>query len=389
VLFGGASVPIRDQVPSDVVIRRNTFTRPMRWRDPVIASPVDVSAAVSPGGTLPAGRYAYRVVARRPAYDTVATSEPSMEVSGTAGGNDRIVVTWAAVPDATEYRVYRVGPGARVYWTVPAPRFTDDGRSPTTEGQPEKATRWQVKNLLELKNARRVQIAGNLFENNWAQAQNGTAILFTPRAEGGQCPWCVVEEVTFEYNVVRGVGSAFNILGVDDYTPSQQTRAIRIRHNEFVDMSERWGGTGYFALLQRQPRDVVIDHNTIVSEGGGGVIQVDGPPIDGFVLTNNVARHNRYGIIGSGHAPGNDSIKAFFPKGVIRRNVLAGGSASDYPSDNKFPSVGEFEAHFLDYRRGMFTLRPRTDWAGAGTDGLDLGAVFAEHERPAAQTQTQ
>ena len=382
VLFGGSLVPIRNLVPSNIVIRRNTITRPVSWRDPVIASPNMVTANVMSGGQLPAGRNVYRVVARRPAYDAQAWSEPSVEVSATVSANDRVVLTWAPVADATEYRVYGRTAGATGYWTVSAPGFTDDGRPPAAQGRPEGATRWQVKNLLELKNARHVQIANNLFENNWAQAQSGTAIVLTPRTEGGQFPWCVVEDVVFEYNVVRGVGAGFNILGIDDEAPSQQTNNIRIRHNEFVDMTSRWGGSGYFALVHGRPRDIVIDHNTIVSEGGGGVIQVDGPPIEGFVLTNNVARHNSYGIIGSSHAPGMNSIQAFFPKAVITRNVLAGGSGAQYPPGNAFPSVAEFESHFVDYRRGNFALRPGTDWSRAATDGLDLGAVVPERERP-------
>ena len=384
LLLGGAAVPIRNQVPSDVVIRGNTLTRPVSWRDPVLPSPAGVSAIVMPGGKLAAGSYTYRVVARRPAYDTDASSNPSLEVNATAGADDRIVLSWAPVPDAKEYRVYGRTPGATGYWRVTAPTFTDDGRPAAAQGQPEHATRWQVKNLLELKNARRVRIVSNVFQNNWSEAQNGTAILFTPRAEGGQCPWCVVEDVTFEYNVVRGVGSAFNIFGIDDYTPSQQTNRIRIRHNEVSDMTKRWGGTGYFALVHGRPRDVVIDHNTIVSEGGGGVIQADGPPIEGFVLTNNIARHNSYGIIGSGHAPGTDSIQVFFPKAVITHNVMAGGSGSPYPGGNRFPSISDFEAHFTDYLHGNFTLRPGTDWSRGGTDGLDLGAVFPEGARPRA-----
>jgi hypothetical protein len=289
------------------------------------------------------------------------------------------------VPDATEYRVYGRGLGAaNGYWTVKSPSFTDDGQPIAASGQPKSPTYWQVKNLLELKNARRVQIAQNLLENNWTQAQNGTAILFTPRADGGRCPWCVVEDVTFEYNVVRHVGSGFNILGIDDDSPSQQTNKIRIRHNEFVDMTKTWGGSGYFALIQGRPRDIVIDHNTIVSEGGGGVIQVDGPPVEGFVLTNNVARHNSYGIIGTGNAPGAGSIRRFFPNAVIARNVFAGGPASEYPPGNMFPSIAEFEAHFVDYRNGNFAVRPRSDWAGKGTDGIDLGAVFPGGARPPA-----
>src|SRR5688572_22027579 len=40
-------------------------------------------------------------------------------------------------------------------------------------------TEWAVKNLFELKNARRVLVEGNVFERNWTHAQNGFAILFT------------------------------------------------------------------------------------------------------------------------------------------------------------------------------------------------------------------
>ena len=44
-----------------------------------------------------------------------------------------------------------------------------------------------VKNLLELKNARRVTIDGNLFEYSWSSGQAGYAIVFTPRnQEGGK-----------------------------------------------------------------------------------------------------------------------------------------------------------------------------------------------------------
>jgi hypothetical protein len=46
-----------------------------------------------------------------------------------------------------------------------------------------------------------------------------------------------------------------------------------------------------------------------------------------------------------------------------------------YPAGNEFPTIGEFEAHFRNYAAGNFSLQPGTDWANAGTDGLDLGAI--------------
>ena len=46
--------------------------------------------------------------------------------------------------------------------------------------------RWSVKNLFELKNAQRVLIDGNIFENCWVDAQTGFAIVFTPRNQEEQ-----------------------------------------------------------------------------------------------------------------------------------------------------------------------------------------------------------
>ena len=80
-----------------------------------------------------------------------------------------------------------------------------------------KSEAWVVKNLLELKNARYVQIDGNLLENNWAQGQSGFAVVFTVRAHGTRASWSTIEHVRFENNVVRHSGSAINILGYVDW----------------------------------------------------------------------------------------------------------------------------------------------------------------------------
>src|SRR5205823_193559 len=54
---------------------------------------------------------------------------------------------------------------------------------------------WVVKNLMELKNAQRVLAEGNTYEHNWAEDQNGYAILFTVRNQDGAAPWSVVQDV--------------------------------------------------------------------------------------------------------------------------------------------------------------------------------------------------
>jgi hypothetical protein len=388
ILFGGAAPSLTDLVPSNIVIRGNTITRPLRWRDPILRAPTSPRGSAAAGaGSLPAGQYGYSIVARRGGYDSIAVSNPSAEVTVTLGSPGRAMLSWDPVPDAADYVVYGRGPGNPTEWWVTAgTSFVDDGASPATPGSPSRGTVWSVKNLTEFKNGRHILVTNNVFQHNWAESQTGVAILFTPRAEGGACNWCVVEDITFEYNAVRSAGAGINILGIDDYTPSLQTNNIRIRHNEFTDISQSWGGTGYFLQLIGQPRDITIDHNTIIAPIGGGVIQVEGPPVLNFVFTNNVARHNYYGVIGTGHAPGMDTINTFFPGIVMSRNVFAGGDASLFPATNLFPSTSSFEGHFADYAAGKFSLNPGTDWERAGTDGLDLGAVFDRRLLPEVST---
>jgi hypothetical protein len=135
-------------------------------------------------------------------------------------------------------------------------------------GDPGYAGRpWTVKNLLELKNARRVLIDGNLFEHNWAHAQAGTAIVFTVRNQDGTAPWSVVEDVTFTNNVVRHTGAGVGMHGIDG-KPSQPTKRILIKNNLFDDVSgARWGGGGRLFQAYNGITDLVIEHNTAFQDG--------------------------------------------------------------------------------------------------------------------------
>src|SRR5206468_1482644 len=143
-----------------------------------------------------------------------------------------------------------------------------------------------VKNLFELKNARRVLIDGNLFEYNWPQAQNGYAILFTVRNQDGNAPWSTIEDVSFTNNVVRHVAGGINILGHDDIKWSQQTRRVHIKNNLFYDVGGAWGRGQLFQLLDGTA-DVAIDHNTAL-QTDSVVMGGDHQGHSGFVFTNNI-----------------------------------------------------------------------------------------------------
>jgi hypothetical protein len=252
-----------------------------------------------------------------------------------------------------------------------------------------RGTSWTVKNLFELKNARRVSVRRNIMQYNWAGGQPGYAVVFTPRNPGGLNPWSVVEDVEFIGNIVSHTSSAFNLLGHDDHYSTRQLARILIKDNLFFDVSTAWGGAGTFAQIGGAPRDITIDHNTVLHSGNivtfysgrypdaNGVVITAGPVL-GFVFTNNLLKHNAYGIMGSGQAYGNGTLSYYAPGAVVRRNVMATNSslASRYPPDNLFPTVAFFNASFRGPGAFDYRLVAGSPYLNAGTDGRDIGCDF-------------
>jgi glycosyltransferase involved in cell wall biosynthesis len=237
-------------------------------------------------------------------------------------------------------------------------------------------TAWTVKNLFELKNARRVLVSGNLFEHSWVQAQTGFAILLTVRNQDGQSPWSVVEDVTFRSNVVRHTAAGVDILGRDDNAPSGRTARVTLRNNVFEDVgTERWGGGGKLFQVLSGAADVVIEHNTAFQTGS--IVTAEGEPEMGFVYRDNIAPHNAFGIVGTGVASGANTLGLFFPGSVFRRNVIAGGDATRYPPDNFFPASLD-GVGFVDRAAGDYRLSASSPYHRAATDGTDVGADFDE-----------
>ncbi|HEX6973418.1 MAG TPA: hypothetical protein VF147_03400 [Vicinamibacterales bacterium] len=377
-ILGGSDPPIQNLVSEDVVVRYNHMSKPWSWRDPIIATPAAPSAVATPGaGSLGPGTYRYRVIARRPVGGgTIGRSTASPEAIATLDGTGAVTISWPAVPAATEYRVY--GRGAQ-YWTVTGTSFTDTGVAGRSGAVPtERGDVWQVKNVFELKNARRVTVEYNIFENNWQEAQPGYAILFTPRNQDGACPWCVVEDVTFQYNVVRHTASGINLSGYDWPNVSAQTNNVRIRHNVFYDIStKKYGGAGWFLLIGDGPRDITVDHNTIDFDGTTMVYAWGGTSsaprqITGFSFTNNAGRHNQYGINGASYAPGMSTIGAYFPGGIVAGNWIQGGTASRYPVGNLFS--GTYVAAFVDVANGDYRPSSGSVLLSGSTDGTPIGA---------------
>jgi len=248
-------------------------------------------------------------------------------------------------------------------------------------------TPWVVKNLFELKNARRVLVAGNLFEHNWVGAQTGFAIVLTVRNQNGRAPWSAVEDVTFRNNVVRHSAAGINVLGHDDNAKSGPATRIAIRNNLFDDIGgERWGAAGRLFQILRGAADVVIEHNTALQ--AGDIVTAEGEPNRGFIYRDNIAPHNAHGIVGTDVAFGHATHAAFFPDGVFKGNVIVGGDPERYPAGNFFPASLD-AVGFVDATTGDYRLQPSSPYHHAATDGTDVGAdVHALSEALAAASPT-
>jgi len=236
---------------------------------------------------------------------------------------------------------------------------------------------WAVKNLFELKNACRVLVEGNVFENTWEAAQDGYAILFTVRNQDGTAPWSTIEDVTFQKNVVRHAGSGLDILTADDPNVSQNMKRVLIRDNLFDDISGvRWGGFGRFITylgFTGASVDVTIEHNTAFYEEN--ILFADGIAHTGFIYRNNITPRPTagFGFFGDGTPEGVPTLTVYFPLAVFQRNVLAGADEAIYPAENFFASSLD-AVGFVDRTGGDYRLAATSPYKNMATDGTDIGA---------------
>jgi PKD repeat protein len=381
VMFGGADPAIPNLIADGITIRRNYFSRPLSWRDPILSTPGGLSASAVTGGSLPAGVYGYRVVALRAIQITAANSTASAEVTVTTAGTGAVRVRWQAVPGASEYWVFgRTSGGQGEYWVVSTTEFIDTGAPGTSGRYHTSASQWTVKNLFELKSARNVVVQNNIFENHWKQAQPGWAIVFTPRNSQGTCTWCEVRNVRFEGNLVTNVAAGINILGVDNGSPSGPAAQISIKQNVFR-MSTTLGGNAWFVQLGAGPRDVKIEHNTIDTNGNTllyvyGGTSTSPAAVSGFEFISNAARHGSYGITGSFFSYGLGILNGFFPGYVWKTNYLAGASASRYPPRPDTLVDVPFESRFVNSAAGDYTVPEGSILKRTASDGTDIGADY-------------
>ena len=247
----------------------------------------------------------------------------------------------------------------------------------------------QVKNIFETKNARNVTIRNNIFENCWAEGQDGKGVHFSLRNQDGTAPWSVVEDITFEYNIIKNVGNAISFLLEDDAQTSGVMSNVTIQHNLCLIEGEDIGSTGYCLLPTAGGSQVAdnftIDHNTFIhtnAGAGSGNRMIDFQSMaDGmsdFTFTNNIVAGDGgdIGRIARDGSSGEAALQAAVTTYSFLNNVIQ-RSSSGMPASN-FYAASTAAIGFENYAGGDYSLDAASDYKNDATDGTDPGVNWSQ-----------
>jgi hypothetical protein len=234
---------------------------------------------------------------------------------------------------------------------------------------------WQVKNLLETKNVRRLLIEGNVMENNWKDAQDGFAFVLKSENQDATAPWSTSSDITVRNNHIRNTGSVFNLSGLGS-SPSKVIPAARftITNNliEGVNVGP-FAGDGIAFQLLNGLSDAIIAHNTILNQRSPqSTVVFDGPPLQRLVMHSNLFFHGEYGIHGA-NASGGAALQRYAPGTVFRRNAIVGANCAEFPPGTICPENNILALGFAAPITGNFRVS-RGPLKGSAFDKGDIGA---------------
>ncbi len=262
-----------------------------------------------------------------------------------------------------------------------------------------------VKNLLELKNAQRVLVEGNILDYSWGGfSQSGFAILLTPKnqaagSSGNLCPICQVTDVTIRNNLIRHVGAGLQIANAlsDNGGAALDGQRYSIHDLIIDDMDgKKYNGASTFAQISVSAgapilQNVSIDHVTAFPSSTvlniGNMVATSGP-MKNLVFTNNILSVGAYPVWSTGGGTGNcayfdrplTTFNACFSPYTFAGNLLIGSPASyppsAWPGQNFFSSTAN-AVQFMNYSGGSggdYRLQNSSPFRAKGTDGKDAGA---------------
>jgi hypothetical protein len=263
-----------------------------------------------------------------------------------------------------------------------------------------------VKNHLELKNAVRVLIDGNLMENCWGGfSQTGGAILLTPKNQasggGAVCPHCKVTDITIRYVRISHGGNGIQMATTQSTkagaAPALAGKRFSIHDVVIDDLSTKYlGGGGVFEIMNTWPKNalntVTINHVTAFPYSASHIILTgnlsENQPMFGLVFTNNLMITGQSPVLNTGGGPTScaytdvpvTTIVNCFTTYTFANNVLVASPAKDppskWPADNMFPETVD-DVEFVAFKNGNggnYELQSTSPYKNLGTDGKDPGA---------------
>ena len=280
------------------------------------------------------------------------------------------------------------------------------GNSPYQGGQSNKP--FGVRNHLELKNAARVLIEGNLMENVWGGfTQNGFGILLTPKNQhtqhkGNVCSICEVTDVTIRYTQISHAGGGIVLattLSGSGHGGAAAKAATRFSIHDIVmdDINQKYNGLGWLFLISNSwPKNPVntisIDHITAFPDANSGVLMLgnknSNPTMYGFTLTNSIVITGQAPVWNQGGGETScahanvpvTSLDKCFSSYTFTDNALVADPSnfppSSWPKDVMFAQTVN-DVDFTNYNGGNggdYELTASSPYKNMGTDGKDLGA---------------
>lgn len=241
-------------------------------------------------------------------------------------------------------------------------------------------TAWDVKNLIEFKNAKRVLVEGNTFENVWPNAQTGYAMLITPRNQNGTAPWCGTQDITVRKNIWINVGQGWSISGYDsDLAPGQSIVTTRLLiENNLMQATAIESADGRGAILSNGCQYTTIRHNTVLlpNVDSASLYMVASPKGRYLRYMNNIVQRE---MIGDGVGLGTVGIASAFDDYEVTGNAMIGAVAT-YPSGNFYPAnlaAVSFTNTAGAFASNNYTLSGASPYKNAATDGTDIGCDIA------------
>ena len=228
---------------------------------------------------------------------------------------------------------------------------------------------WTVKNLFELKNAQRVLFEQNVLENHWVDAQAGSSVVLG--TADNPCSWCIVSDVTFQWNHIHNVSGGFNLF--PNYGNAQPMRRVKIAQNLVTGLgASGLGSNGRFMTVQNNVDDVWVEYNT--GMGVSTYVDLTGSLKKArFTFRNNVgggATYNWFSSQGSGDAANTANLTAPY---LVASNGFVANATSILPSGSlRTSSLTNVGFANPIWPSGNWSITSNSTFTGMGVDFTTL-----------------